>query len=168
MTKNEIVSMLTKILESMGVDGWIVDLKSKKKRSKDANAYSWVLQDKIANELRESKDDVHVQMLTDFGQTATDDDGNKILFSIESRINPRNFYKYIAVIGYGKVGDKEFTHYRALKGSSDFDQYEMSVFLKGVIQTAQDLGIDTITPDEREKMIQLWGAERAKKWQTEE
>ena len=157
MTKEEIISMLTKILESMGADGWIIDLKSKSKRSKNANAYSWVLQEKIANETKKSKDDVHVQMLTDYGQTATDEDGNKILFSVESKINPRTFYKYIAEIGHGHVGEKEFTHYRALKGSSDFDQHEMSIFLDGVIQEAEQLGIETITPSEKEKMIQLWG-----------
>lgn len=160
MTKQEIITMLTKILDSMGIDNWVVDLKSKAQRSRNANAYSWVLQEAIANELRKSKDDVHVQMLTDFGQTAVDEKGNKILFSVESRIDFRIAYKYVAVIGYGKVGEKEFTHYRALKGSSEFDSHEMSIFIDGVIQTAQDLGIQTITPNEKEKMLQLWGKEK--------
>lgn len=160
MTKQEIITMLTKILDSMGIDNWVVDLKSKAQRSRNANAYSWVLQEAIANELRKSKDDVHVQMLTDFGQTAVDEKGNKILFSVESRIDFRSAYKYVAVIGYGKVGEKEFTHYRALKGSSEFDSHEMSIFIDGVIQTAQDLGIQTITPNEKEKMLQLCGKEK--------
>ena len=160
MTKQEVITMLTKILESMGINEWVVDVRSKAKRSKNANAYSWVLQEKIANELKKSKDDVHVQMLTDYGQTATDEDGNKILLSIESRINPKNFYKYIAVIGYGNVQGKAFTHYRALKGSSDFDQNEMSIFLDGVIQEATVLGIETITPKEKEAMVELWGVKK--------
>jgi len=160
MTKQEVITMLTKILESMGIDSWVVDVRSKAKRSKNANAYSWVLQEKIANERRLSKDDVHVQMLTDYGQTATDEDGNKIFLSIESRINPKSFYKYIAVAGIGHVGDKEFTHYRALKGSSDFDQNEMSIFLDGVIQEATVLGIETITPKEKEAMVELWGVKK--------
>lgn len=156
MSKQEIITMLAKILESMGIDNWVVELKSKAGRSKNANAYSWVLQEKIANELKKSKEEIHLQMLTDYGTTATDEDGNKILFSVESKINPRSFYKYIAVIGYGKVGDKEFTHYRALKGSSEFDQYEMSIFLDGVIQEAEQLKIETITPNEKAKMVELW------------
>jgi len=160
MTKQEVITMLTKILESMGINEWVVDVRSKAKRSKNANAYSWVLQEKIANELKKSKDDVHVQMLTDYGQTATDQDGNNIIISVESRINPKSFYKYIAVAGIGHVGDKEFTHYRALKGSSDFDQNEMSIFLDGVIQEATVLGIETITPKEKEAMVELWGVKK--------
>lgn len=160
MTKQEIITMLTKILESMGIDGWVVELKSKALRSKNANAYSWVLQEKIANELKKSKDDVHVQMLTDYGQTQTDDNGNKVLFSVESRIDFKAAYKYVAVIGTGHVGEKEFTHYRALKGSSDFDSEEMSIFLEGVIQEAKQLGIETITPKEKEAMVELWGVKK--------
>lgn len=155
MTKEELTSMLSKILESMGVDNWVVELKSKTKRSKNANAYSWVLQEKIANETKKSKDDIHIQMLTDYGQTAVDENGNKILFSVESKINPKSFYKYIAVIGYGHAQGKEFTHYRALKGSSEFDSHEMSIFLDGIIQEAKQLGIETITPAEKEQMIEL-------------
>jgi hypothetical protein len=155
MTKIEIISMLTKFLSSMGIDDWIVDLKSKNKRSKNANAYSWVLQELIANETGKSKDDIHVQMLTDYGQTQVDENGNKILFSVESKINFRSAYKYVAVIGIGHVGEKEFTHYRALKGSSDFDSHEMSIFLDGIIQEAKQLGIETITPKEKAEMINL-------------
>lgn len=160
MTKQEIITMLTKILESMGIDGWVVELKSKALRSKNANAYSWVLQEKIANELKKSKDEVHVQMLTDYGQTLLDENGNKVIYAVESRIKFKSAYMYSAIAGYGKVGEKEFTHYRILKQSRDFDSDEMSIFLDGVIQEAKQLGIETITPKEREMMIQLWGEKK--------
>ena len=40
--------------------------KHKNKRSLDANAYSWVLQNEIANALRLSKEEVHEKMLKEY------------------------------------------------------------------------------------------------------
>ena len=41
----------------------------KQKRSLNANAYCWVLINKIANILRKSKEEVYLQMLIDYGQS---------------------------------------------------------------------------------------------------
>jgi hypothetical protein len=126
-----------------------VEVISKKTRSRNANNYYWVLNGKIAEKLHTSKDELHVEMLKRYGQTA-------YVFSVKSEIDVTKFTPYVDIIGRTTLNEVPFTHYRALKGSSDFDTEEMAVFLDGVVQEAKDLGIETITPAELEKMKENW------------
>lgn len=112
----------------------------KEKRSLDQNAYAWKLITEIGNVLRKSKEEVYLQMLKDYGQ-------NEIV-SILSSINPIGYFRYYEKIGTGIVNNKEFTHYKIFKGSSEFDSKEMSIFIDGIVQECKQLGISTLTPDE--------------------
>lgn len=112
----------------------------KQKRSLTQNAYFWVLVNEIANVTRQSKDDIHLQMLKEYGQNE--------VFSIRSDIDVSRYLKYYEEIGKGKVNGKEFTHYRVFKGSSEMDSREMAILLDGVVQEAEQLGIPTLTPAE--------------------
>lgn len=129
----------------------------KRKRSLNSNAYAWVLMTEIANVLRTDREDVYVEMLKRYGQIAEDKDGNKVIFSVRSDIDATSFYKYLERIGTGTVNGTEFTHYRALKGSSDFDTREMSIFIDGIVSEAKNLGIETLPPDEVARMNAAWG-----------
>ena len=112
----------------------------KQKRSLTANAYFWVLVNEIANVTRQSKDEIHLQMLKEYGQNE--------VFSIRSDIDVSRYLKYYEEIGKGKVNGKEFTHYRVFKGSSEMDSREMAILIDGVVQEAEQLGIPTLTPNE--------------------
>ncbi len=116
----------------------------KKKRSLSQNSYAWELITNIGNELRKSKEEVYLQMLKDYGQ--------REVVSMLSSINPTGYFKYYEEIGTGMVNDKEFTHYHIFKGSSEYDSKEMSIFIDGIVQEAQQLGIETLTPDEITRM----------------
>ena len=129
----------------------------KRKRSLNSNAYAWALMTEIANVLRTDKEDVYVEMLKRYGQIAEDKDGNKVIFSVRSEIDATSFYKYLERIGTGTVNGTEFTHYRALKGSSEFDTHEMSIFIDGIVSEAKNLGIETLPPDEVARMNAAWG-----------
>ena len=111
-----------------------------KKRSLTANAYFWVLVNEIANVTRQSKDDIHLQMLKEYGQ-------NQVI-SVQSNIDISKFIKYFEEIGHGRVNGKDFTHYRVFEGSSEMDSREMAILLDGVVQEAEQLGIPTLTPAE--------------------
>ena len=111
-----------------------------KKRSLTANAYFWVLINEIANVTKLSKDEIHLQMLKEYGQNE--------VFSIRSDIDVSRYLKYYEEIGKGKVNGKEFTHYRVFKGSSEMDSREMAILIDGVVQEAEQLGIPTLTPNE--------------------
>ena len=112
----------------------------RQKRSLSQNAYCWELIGQIADSLRKSKEDVYFQMLKDYGQSE--------IISVRSDININGYFKYFEVFGTGTVNGKEFTHYKVYKGSSEFDTREMSIFIDGVIQEAQALDIQTLTPSQ--------------------
>lgn len=112
----------------------------KEKRSLSQNAYAWKLIMKLANVLRKSKEEVYLQMLKDYGQSE--------IVVILSKVNPYGYFKY-----YDKVRDviikgNQFTQYKIYKGSSEYDSKEMSIFIDGIIQECQNVGIETMTLDE--------------------
>ena len=116
----------------------------KEKRSLSQNAYAWKLINEIGNKVGKSKEEVYLQMLKDYGQHE--------VISMISTIDPKGYFKYYEVIGTGIVNDKEFTHYKIFKGSSEFNTLEMKIFIDGIIQEATQLGIPTITEKELESM----------------
>jgi hypothetical protein len=111
----------------------------------------WVLVGQIADVLRASKEEIYLNMLKQYGQST--------VVSVLSEINVAGFFKYYEEFGRGEVKGKDFTHYKVYKGSSEFDTREMAVLIDGVISEAQELGIDTRTPEEIDKMKSLWGKE---------
>lgn len=119
------------------------------KRSLSANAYAWALINKIADALRKSKEEVYLQMLKDYGQSE--------FVSVLSSIDVKGYFKYYEEYGKGHVEGREFTHYKVYKGSSEFDSREMAVLIDGIIQEARQLGIETITPAEKERLIKEMG-----------
>ena len=116
----------------------------KEKRSLSQNAYAWKLINEIGNKIGKSKEKVYLQMLKDYGQHE--------VISMLSTIEPKGYFKYYEVIGTGIVNDKEFTHYKIFKGSSEFNTLEMKIFIDGIIQEATQLDIPTITEKELESM----------------
>lgn len=44
-----------------------------------------------------------------------------------------------------------------IKGSSEYDTAEMAHFIDSIVEEAKELGIETSTPDELERMKQEWG-----------
>lgn len=112
----------------------------KEKRSLDQNAYCWKLLNEVANKLRKPKEEVYFDMLKSYGQVSE--------ISMLSSINPVGYLKYYEVVSKRIFNGNEFTIYRIYKGSSEFDTREMSIFIDGIVQEAQQLGIETLTPEE--------------------
>ena len=117
----------------------------KEKRSLSANAYAWKLITELGNVLRKSKEEIYLQMLKDYGQSE--------IVSMLSSIEPSGYFKYYEEIGKGTIKDKEFTHYKIFKGSSEFDSKEMSIFIDGIVQECRSLGIKTLEDIELEELI---------------
>lgn len=120
----------------------------RKKRSLNSNSYLWKLINEIANAMRMSKEEVYLQMLKDYGQSE--------VISLLSSINVDGYFKYYEVIGESMLNGKEFKHIRIFKGSSEYDTREMSILLQGVVEEAEQLGIQTMTKDEIEHLNELW------------
>ncbi len=116
----------------------------KQKRTLSQNAYAWKLINELGNKLGISKEDLYKQMLEDYGQS--------IIVSLLDEINPEHYFKYYKKIGKGKTNGKGFNHFRVYKGSSEFDSAEMSIFISGIVQECENVGIPTLTDEQISKM----------------
>ena len=121
-----------------------------KKRSLNSNSYCWALIGKIADALRASKDEIYIQMLESYGQS--------ILIPLEEGKKPDGYFKYFKYITKSELNGKKADWYKVFKGSSNYDSKEMAILIDGIIYEAQELGIETIPPDEVEKLKRMWGA----------
>lgn len=124
--------------------------KQRVKRSKNANDYSWVLQDKIAKKLNRRIDDIHNEMVLQYGVVET--------YSILKQAfeSAKRMFDYYEVRGESKVGEKEFVHVKAGIGTHLYDSKEMAKFIDGVVAEAQDYDIETKTPQEIAELKSLW------------
>lgn len=121
----------------------------RKKRSLNANNYAWELITKLADKLRISKEETYFKMLKDYGQSA--------MISVFSYVDIGHYgLKYYEKAGESVLNGKEYTHYKVYKGSSEFDTKEMSIFIDGIVQECENVGIETMTPNEIAKMEALW------------
>lgn len=139
---------------------FICDIKEKReKRSLDANSYAWVLMDKIAKEIKSSKEEVYLRMLEKYGVF--------VYVSVpEIAINSlRKTFRIVYPRGT-VVEDMDgitcvLRRCQCYVGSSKYDTKEMSDFIDGIVSEAQELGIETETPDELARMIAIWEPEAA-------
>ena len=120
----------------------------KQKRSLNANAYAWVLITKIANAMRMSKDECYLTMLKHYGQSE--------IVSVRSEIDVSGYFKYYEECGKAVLNGREFTHYKLFKGSSEYDTQEMAILIDGIVQEAENLGIDTLPAHELERIMKAW------------
>ena len=127
--------------------------KYRKKRSLDANAYCWVIMTQIANhpEVKSSKEEVYEEMLQKYGYLYQDENGYipitvKVGVDMSKIVGHWKFYK----------SNGRFDSYLMIKGSSEYNTAEMSHFIDMVVQEAKDLGIETLPPNELERMKQSW------------
>lgn len=112
----------------------------KEKRSLSQNAYAWKLITELGNVLRKSKEEVYIQMLKDYGVSD--------IVVMLSKVNPTGYFKYYEKVRDIKLNGNYFSQWKILKGSSEFDSKEMSIFIDGIIQECENVGIPTMTPDE--------------------
>lgn len=121
------------------------------KRSLDANAYAWQLMSKIADALHSSKEEIYEEMLRRYGQLYEDEEG-VLTVTAKSTIDMSKTGDHWLRI----KGNDKFTAYAMIKGSSEYDTKEMSIFIDGVVYEAKELGIQTETPEEIERLKALW------------
>lgn len=130
--------------------------KWRKKRSLHANNYAWQLMTELAHARNTSKEEIYEMMLRDYGTYELDDNGSVAIISVLEHIDCSKFGIHVEFAGKGHVGDKVFNHYRVIKGSSEYNTKEMSVFIEGIVSECKAEGIDTVTPDELERIKAAW------------
>ena len=136
--------------------------KHREKRSLDANGYYWKLVSQIAEIMGNSKAYQHNWMLRRYGQLELF--GGQVAYTVlpdteeaERKVDEAETYhlKPTSQVREGKDGVMYRT-YMMLKGSKEYDTKEMSVLIDGVVACAKELGIQTMTPAEIERMKATW------------
>lgn len=124
------------------------------KRSLNANAYFHVLVNKIAASLHASSTEIHNWLISDYG--CPDSDLGQI--SLEERIDWRRLdnIHLRPTAEYIFDEDLAFRKYYVMRGSHTYNTVEMARLIDGAVQEAKELGIETMTPDELERLKSAW------------
>lgn len=125
-----------------------------KKRSLDANAYCWVLLDKLSEKLKIPKIDLYRHYIPLVGETS---DLYKLpIIAVDDFEQAWCKDKLGRMIERLPVYEADYQTIIVYFSSSDFDTRQMSRFLDLIIEDCKEQGIETMTPEEINKMKDLW------------
>jgi hypothetical protein len=128
-------------------------------RSLNANAYFHVLVDKIAEAVGIGAEECKVKMVLEYGTVAIDQNGDAFKVVIPTSADIGFFYPYAKLI----AEYDDMSEYFLYKHTHTLDSKEMARLIDGVIYEAEQLGIETATPEEKAKMLARWQGEKQKK-----
>lgn len=138
----------------------VIDIElNRDKRSLDANAYFWKLCDLIAKKLGSDKDTIYIIQLSRYGvfqDLEVIEDAVPALMQLYRYCE--ELYSYEAE-REAQDGDTQTMMVKCIRcyiGSSHYNTKEMSDLIQGTVNDAQELGIDTWTPEEIEQVVRLW------------
>lgn len=129
--------------------------KHTQKRSLNANAYAWVLLTRIAEEL--SKDEyidkweVYKNLLVEYSNSFV-----YMVIKKDALPGIERTFRVVEVLAEQLMGDQDTLQLQCYYGSSTFTKDEMRTFLDGVVYEAKELGIETETPEEIDRLVSLW------------
>ena len=139
--------------------------KEVKKRSLSANNYFYALCTKIAEKLRISLNEVHNNMLSSYGYPEYMND-KIVYFILPDRVdvNKLEGVHLKATSKTQTLSNGELNRvYIVMRGSHTYNSSEMARLIDGVIHEAEQLEIETITPNQKAQMLQQWGETYARK-----
>lgn len=128
------------------------------KRSNNANAYAWVLMQKIAKVLNSSKDEIYLIMLERYSSKFIDE-----IVPPENVAAVKKKWRTSIELGVVTVGGTTGVELQLYFGSSTFNTEEMSVFINGIVSECQELDIETKPEEEIKSLCEEWNNEQKNK-----
>lgn len=125
-------------------------VKHRQKRSLDANAYAWVLMQKIAEASETDKWSVYLEMLGSYGVFT------HIIVKPSVVDKVKEEWRAVKELGEVNVNGRTGIQLQCYFGSSTYDTKEMATLIDGIVREAKDLGIETLPPYELERMKEEW------------
>lgn len=129
--------------------------KHREKRSLDANAYCWVLLDKLAAKLNTTKEDIYRNTIKELG-------GVSEIVCVKNEAVERLCSGW-STNGIGWQTDtfsskiEGCTNVILYYGSSTYDKAQMSRLIDNIVQDCKAVGIETLTPDQLAELKSRWG-----------
>ena len=124
------------------------------KRSLNANAYAWVLMDKIAEIQRTTKEEIYKHVILKVGVFEILPITDIAVESFIKRWQSKGLGWVCEIMGSSKI--KDYTNVIAYYGTSTYNSQEMSRFIDEIVFEAQQLKIQTETPERINEMKSLW------------
>lgn len=125
------------------------------KRSLDANAYFWTLCDKVAEKLNTTKEEVYKEKIRECGAFEIVPIRADVVDSYIHRWSKNGLGWFAEPLGDSKL--KGYTNVITYFGSSTYDSKEMSRITESLCEDCKDLGIQTESPDELQRMCEEYG-----------
>lgn len=128
--------------------------KHRQRRSLDANAYCWVLLDKLAAVLRKPKTEIYRELIREVGGNCETYCGLEKAVDKLVQLWEKNGIGWCADVTDSKLdGCKNVVLYQ---GSSTYDTRQMSRLIDLVVQECRAQGIETATPAELDRLKEAW------------
>lgn len=154
-----------KVNEQMPANGFVIAKKQRlydceikehrEKRSLDANAYAWVLLDKLAQATRIPKTEIYQKAIKEIGGVSdTVCVQQKAADRLESGWACNGIGWFTERSESSISGCVNMTLYY---GSSVYDTAQMSRLIDYIVEDCKALGIETLTPEKLEMMKGEWG-----------
>lgn len=126
-------------------------VKHREKRSLDSNAYAWVLMQKIAEASNTDKWSVYLECLKSYSRSFT-----HVIVKPQAVERMKELYRTCIDLGEVSVNGMTGHQLQVYYGSSTFNTKEMSVFIDGIVSECKELGIETLSEAELERMKAQW------------
>ncbi len=123
------------------------------RRSLDANAYCWVLCQKLAEKIGGTKEDIYKEAIRKAGQFDYIAVTNKAVDQFIKAWQSKGLGWYAEALESKIEGCKKIMVYY---GSSVYDSKEMAHLIDYIVSECKDNGIETATPEELSRMMNEW------------
>lgn len=134
-----------------------------KKRSLNANNYYWQICGEMAGKLHVSNAYIHNMMLRKYGQVQDTFADEPVMFCLKDceevwkKVDELTEIHLLPTSQVEERPDGAFNRwYIKLKGSHEYNSKEMARLIDGTVEEAKELGIQTMTPQELERLVSAW------------
>lgn len=144
-----------KFISQMGDGSYVAELKkANKKRSLDANAYFWSLTDKLAAKLGVTKTEIYRNAIREIGGVSEQYCGKPEAIEKLCRTWERTGIGWLTETYPSKI--PACLNATLYYGSSTYDSAQMSRLIDNIVQDCKAQGIETMTPEELERLNDDW------------
>ncbi len=152
MGRSDALSKVHKLKEHTTSDKKLaVDIKPhRNRRSLNANAYMWVLLEKLAQALNTDKDSLYIEMLDRYGVFT------HLIVKPEAADRVKAGWRTVRELGEVTINGRTGIQLQCYFGSSTYNTAEMARLIDGVVSECAEVGIETLPPAEIEALKNLW------------
>lgn len=130
-----------------------VEIKEYKyKRSLNANSYCWVLIQQIADALKTTKEEVYKKFIREKGIFRTAEIDNKALKTLIYLWQDKGLGWVVDILDKKEDSTEVILYY----GTSSYNSKQMANFIDYIIESAKEIGIQVISPEELLILKENW------------